>query len=170
MKKIFFIILFVTVQCGTQQSLTAPIYQLTKTGTGQKVGSITVSQAGKEIAIKIVASNLPPGYHGFHLHETNTLTPSEKDGKIVVGGNAGGHWDPDNTGFHGGPDGNGHRGDLPQLEVNPDGSVSQTIKNKKITLNDIKGRSLMIHAHPDNFSDHPEPLGGSGARLYAAPF
>ena len=30
---------------------------------------------------------------------------------------------------------------------------------------EIKGRSLMVHAGGDNHADHPEPLGGGGARV-----
>ncbi|WP_108963824.1 superoxide dismutase family protein [Escherichia coli] len=30
---------------------------------------------------------------------------------------------------------------------------------------EIKGRSLMLHAGGDNHHDHPEPLGGGGARM-----
>jgi Cu-Zn family superoxide dismutase len=34
----------------------------------------------------------------------------------------------------------------------------------RLKLADIKGRSLMIHAGGDNYSDTPAPLGGGGAR------
>jgi Copper/zinc superoxide dismutase (SODC) len=30
---------------------------------------------------------------------------------------------------------------------------------------DVKGRSVMIHAGGDNYSDQPAPLGGGGARI-----
>jgi Cu-Zn family superoxide dismutase len=32
-------------------------------------------------------------------------------------------------------------------------------------VEDLKGRSLMIHQDGDNFSDQPEPLGGGGPRV-----
>jgi superoxide dismutase, Cu-Zn family len=35
----------------------------------------------------------------------------------------------------------------------------------RLKVSDLKGRSLIIHANPDNYSDQPEPLGGSGARI-----
>ena len=35
----------------------------------------------------------------------------------------------------------------------------------RIKLSEIKGRSLMIHAGGDNYSDDPKPLGGGGARV-----
>ncbi|MGL4388790.1 MAG: superoxide dismutase family protein, partial [Brevinema sp.] len=108
--------------------------------------------------------------NGFHLHEKNMLTPSTNSkGEIIVGGMAGGHWDPDKTGKHLGPEGNGHRGDLPQIEVNAKGMVNQKIMSKKIKLSDITGKSFMVHINPDNYTDKPS-LGGSGARMYGAAF
>jgi len=35
----------------------------------------------------------------------------------------------------------------------------------KLTLADLKGRSIMIHANGDNHSDTPKKLGGGGARV-----
>ena len=32
-------------------------------------------------------------------------------------------------------------------------------------LAEIKGHALMIHQAGDNHSDHPQPLGGGGARM-----
>jgi len=34
-----------------------------------------------------------------------------------------------------------------------------------MTLADIEGRALMIHAAGDNYSDTPAALGGGGARI-----
>ena len=34
-----------------------------------------------------------------------------------------------------------------------------------LTVADVKGRSVIIHAGGDNYSDQPAPLGGGGARI-----
>jgi hypothetical protein len=34
-----------------------------------------------------------------------------------------------------------------------------------LTLADVKGRSIVIHAGDDNYFDQPAPLGGGGARI-----
>jgi Cu/Zn superoxide dismutase len=34
-----------------------------------------------------------------------------------------------------------------------------------LTVADVKGRSIVIHAGGDNYSDQPAPLGGGGARI-----
>ncbi len=80
---------------------------------------------------------------------------------------AGGHWDPNNKGSHQGPYGNGHLGDLPILYVDKEGDANSPVFAPRIhNLNEIKGHSLMIHSGGDNYSDHPEALGGGGARMW----
>ncbi|MGL4677443.1 MAG: superoxide dismutase family protein [Brevinema sp.] len=171
--RLFVLLLFLsTVNVHAQKSIEGILYMIVPEGMGEAVGSITVNDLKKNgIEIVVVGSNLQAGAHGFHLHEKNMLGPTTNDqGVVVPGGQAGGHWDPDKTGQHLGPEGNGHRGDLPQLIVAKDKMINTTLTNSKIRFKDIKGKSLMIHINPDNYSDSPAPLGGSGGRMYAAPF
>lgn len=148
-----------------------PLYTLSEEGIDTEIGTITVGDAGENgISITVKATGLVPGVHGFHLHETNILTSTtNKNGDILIGGGAGGHWDPDNTGIHAGPDGNGHRGDLPSITIAEDGSIDAVVMATKIKFTDVTGKSFMIHAGGDTYSDEPY-LGGGGARLYASPF
>jgi Cu-Zn family superoxide dismutase len=88
-----------------------------------------------------------------------------KDGKHVAALAAGGHYDPLKTGKHEGPYGKGHLGDLPALYVGSDGKATMPVVSPRLKVSDLKGRSLMIHAGSDNYSDYPEPLGGGGARV-----
>ena len=68
-------------------------------------------------------------------------------------------------GKHEGPYGKGHLGDLPALYVGADGKATMPVVSPRLKVSDLKGRSLMIHAGSDNYSDYPEPLGGGGARV-----
>jgi Cu-Zn family superoxide dismutase len=43
--------------------------------------------------------------------------------------------------------------------------VTHSLVAPRLRLADILGRSLIIHAGSDNFSDEPAPLGGGGARI-----
>ncbi len=61
--------------------------------------------------------------------------------------------------------GKGHLGDLPVLTVGADGTASTAVTAPRLKMSDVKGRSLMIHAGGDNYSDQPAPLGGGGARV-----
>ncbi|MFN3919079.1 MAG: superoxide dismutase family protein, partial [Methylohalobius sp.] len=69
------------------------------------------------------------------------------------------------TNRHGTPWGDGHLGDLPPLYVDADGQAQLPVLAPRLKLADLKGRALIVHAGGDNYSDHPEPLGGGGARI-----
>lgn len=136
-------------------------------GVGASVGRIHVSAApnGKGVVFKPELKGLPPGPHGFHVHQNGDCGAKEKDGKMTPGEAAGPHWDPDKAGKHGSPKGGGHRGDLPLLQVGKDGSASTAVTAPRLQLADLEGKALMIHAGGDNYSDKPKPLGGGGARI-----
>jgi len=110
---------------------------------------------------------LAPGVHGFHLHVNPSCDPGEKDGKKGAALAAGGHFDPARTNRHDGPYvDTGHLGDLPAITVTADGkSTTDVLAPRLKTLAELKGHSLMVHAGGDNHSDHPEALGGGGARI-----
>jgi len=84
---------------------------------------------------------------------------------MTAGMAAGGHLDPAKTGKHLGPYGDGHLGDLPPLVVDADGTAMLPVLAPRLKVKDLKGRSIMIHAGGDNYSDQPKPLGGGGARV-----
>jgi Cu-Zn family superoxide dismutase len=109
--------------------------------------------------------DLPPGEHGFHVHEKPSCDPADKDGKKTAGQAAGAHYDPEGTKAHKGPGGGGHKGDLPKLVVSDKGEAKDKLEVKGVTLADFQGRALMIHAGGDNYSDAPKPLGGGGDRI-----
>lgn len=108
---------------------------------------------------------LTPGEHGFHVHQNANCHYKINEGKVVPGLAAGGHYDPLITDQHLGPKGSGHMGDLPFLTASETGTVDQTVVASRLTLRAVMGRSLIIHAGPDNYSDTPNPLGGGGARV-----
>jgi len=134
-------------------------------GIGKAIGTITISEGPDGLLFTPQLSNLPPGAHGFHVHQNPDCAAGVKDGKQVPGLAAGGHYDPANTAKHEGPQGKGHLGDLPALTVGADGKAVTAVTAPRLKLADVKGHSLMIHAGGDNYSDQPAPLGGGGARF-----
>ncbi|QUE31752.1 superoxide dismutase family protein [Francisella philomiragia] len=134
--------------------------------TQKEVGTVTISpyiHDGKQEGMLITPYlyNLPASsVHGMHIH----INPSCDDGGMA----AGGHWDPDNTGKHLGPyNDNGHKGDLPELVVNADGTATEPVVAPRLdSLEELEGHSLMIHEGGDNYSDTPKPLGGGGTRMW----
>lgn len=138
----------------------------TEQGPGESVGTVTITQTefGAKFSPDIKGLE-EPGVRGFHVHAVGSCDATEADGKVTPAGAAAGHWDPEETGSHKGPWADGHKGDLPALYVDPEGSINYPVVAPRISdINELKGLALMIHVGGDNYSDDPLPLGGGGAR------
>ncbi len=145
--------------------LVVPMNLIDTGGVGKSIGSIELTENDYGVVFAPKLSGLPPGLHGFHLHDKPDCGAEEKDGKMVAGLAAGGHYDPSNTGRHEGPWGMGHAGDLPALYVAADGTATNPALAPRLNLSEVKGHALIIHAGSDNHADRPEKLGGGGARI-----
>jgi superoxide dismutase, Cu-Zn family len=137
-------------------------------GTGASLGTVSIEETPYGVVFTPSLSGLEPGAHGFHVHEKGNCAPDMKDGKPGAALAAGGHYDPDNSKQHGLPWGQGHRGDLPALVVDAKGNASLPVLAPRLKLAELKGKALMIHVGGDNHADHPQPLGGGGARMACA--
>jgi Cu-Zn family superoxide dismutase len=116
---------------------------LTADGVGKSAGTISVEDTQGGLQFTPDLKGLPPGEHGFHVHEKGSCGPGLVNDQMAPGGAAGGHLDPKGTKAHKGP-----------MVVAP-----------HLKLADVKGRALMVHVGGDNYSDTPKPLGGGGGRL-----
>jgi Cu-Zn family superoxide dismutase len=142
-----------------------PMNLVTEQGIGKGIGTVLISEGTAGLVFTPQLTDMAPGVHGFHVHQNADCSAGMKDGKTVPGLAAGGHYDPANAGKHEGPHGKGHLGDLPSLTVGADGKATTAVTVPRLKMADVKGRSLMIHAGGDNYSDQPAPLGGGGARV-----
>ena len=138
---------------------------VTEQGIGKTIGSVSLMDTPEGLKLTPALDGLQPGLHGFHVHDKPDCGTMMKDGKPMAGFGAGGHYDPAMTGKHEGPGGKGHMGDLPALTVGSDGKATTPVIAPRLKVSDVLGRSLMIHAGGDNYSDTPAPLGGGGARV-----
>jgi Cu-Zn family superoxide dismutase len=132
-------------------------------GIGQPIGRVSVSdagQGGQGVQLVFDLTDLAPGRHGFHLHENGECGPAERDGKMVAGGAAGSHYDPQSTTSHKGPEGQGHLGDLPALEVSAEGIAKGQTQAPRLKVSDMRGKALIIHEGGDTYSDEPKDGGG----------
>lgn len=134
-------------------------------GIGVAVGSVVATDSPYGLVLTPALHGLPPGLHGFHVHQNPSCHPQEKEGKLVPALAAGGHLDPAGSNKHGEPWGDGHLGDLPPLYVDTAGHAVQPVLAPRLKVADLAGRSLMVHAGGDNHADHPAPLGGGGMRV-----
>lgn len=154
-----------TASAKAAKPVKVTINQISADGTGAAIGSITLRETKSGLELAVDLSGLAAGEHGFHLHEKASCDPADKEGKKTAGHAAGGHWDPEATQAHKGPAGGGHKGDLPKLVVAANGKAKTKLAVAGLTLADVAGKSLMIHAGGDNYADTPKPLGGGGDRI-----
>ncbi len=152
------------------KSMTVTMHKVTAEGTSESIGTVKITQNKHGLVFEPSLKDLTPGRHGFHVHENPSCQPSGEGDNVTPGGAAGSHYDPKDSGAHGTPWGDGHLGDIPALHVSEDGSASFPVLAPRLKLKDLKGRSLMIHAQGDNYSDDPKPLGGGGARVACGVF
>lgn len=131
---------------------------------GKPVGTVELTEEEDALRIMVDAKNLPEGLHGFHFHEKGVCEAPDFE-------SAGGHFNPTGA-IHGldheeGP----HAGDLPNLEVGPDGTVKEEffvdnltlLAGEENTLYTESGTSLIIHAEADD--GKTQPSGNSGSRI-----
>jgi Cu-Zn family superoxide dismutase len=159
-------VLVATSLSAQAADLTVTMRKATADGTSDALGTVTVADSDGGATFKLDLRGLPPGPHGFHVHENPNCGPTIVNGARIQAGAASGHWDPDATRRHAGPEGDGHIGDLPALVVAADGTATQTLTAPRIKDSSLlKGHSLIIHVGGDNYSDAPLMLGGGGSRF-----
>jgi len=152
--------------CAAIAASTVQMHRVDEHGVGRSIGTVTLAQgAGGGVTLTPNLHGLPAGTHGFHVHETGNCGAKEKDGRMEPGTAAGGHLDMKKTGKHEGPEGQGHEGDLPPLVVAADGKATSAVATRRLSLDELHGKALVIHEGGDNFSDQPKPLGGGGKRI-----
>lgn len=149
------------------EAIKITLRQVTADGMGQEVGTVEFRDGQYGLLIVPNLKGLTPGPHGAHIHEKPDCGPAMNHGNVVPGGAAGGHFDPQNTGYHEGPYGNGHLGDLPNLIVEEDGTAFIPVLAPQLKVADIHSRALMIHAGADRYLRHGAHMHGKGGmRMY----
>lgn len=136
--------------------------RVTPDEVGAGAGTISVRQSDDGLVFSPKLMGLTEGQHGFHIHQNPSCEPAMQDDKKVAAGAAGGHFDPTDKGMHTGPDGNGHKGDLPMIEVDSAGA-QQEVTISGLQLTELKNRSLVVHERRDDYASNP--AGDSGPRI-----
>lgn len=90
--------------------------------------------------------------YGFHIHEGNSCTGNEKDEFADVGT----HYNPRNC-LH-----PFHAGDLPPIFEN-DGYAYMSFFTDRFTIEEVIGKTIIIHDMPDDFTS--QPSGNSGKKI-----
>jgi len=152
------------VACSTAVLAQAPetAKAVLKDAQGKAVGEVTLTETPHGVLIHAVLTGVPAGAHAFHLHTTGTCEPPFAS--------AGGHFNPA-TMQHGliNPMGM-HAGDMPNVVVPADGSVTFDVLNPSVTLkagsNSLfkeGGTAIVLHGGADDYKS--DPAGNAGARI-----
>lgn len=123
-------------------------------------GIVSFVQFGDKLHVEARVSGLTPGEHGFHVHESGDCSaPDATSAKSHFNPAAKAH------GHHGGNE--RHAGDLPNLVADAGGNASLKAEVGMLSLGSdahgIVGRSVVIHADPDDYKS--QPAGNSGKRI-----
>lgn len=113
------------------------------------IGTIQFIQLEKEVKIIIDLVNLPPSqFLGFHIHDIGDCSNNFN--------NVGDHYNPEKEEHP------NHKGDLPSI-YSSNGQIHNEIETDKFTVNEIIGKSIIIHSQKDDFKS--QPSGDSGDKI-----
>ncbi len=135
----------------------------------QVKGEVLFEQKGTSVVVSAFFTELPPGQHGFHIHKAGDLR-GEGCKQACDHYNAG----PQTS--HGGPPGSKeprHTGDLGNISLGPGSApFKKTYTLANLSVSDLYGRSMIVHADPDDLGKGPhddsKTTGHSGARIACA--
>lgn len=123
------------------------------------LGSVSFYEMPGGLKVQANVIGLAPGEHGFHIHESGDCSAPDAmsaKGHFNPGGRAHGRYDyPEH-----------HEGDMPNLTANAQGEASYAVELAGLSLsgpNGVLGRSVVVHAAPDDYRS--QPAGNSGSRI-----
>jgi Cu-Zn family superoxide dismutase len=128
--------------------------------SGKIKGTVIFKQKENHVSIQIDVKGLKKNAkHGFHIHESGDLREGCKS--------CCSHYNPDDT-EHAGLEG-GHAGDLGNINTDDTGVCDMTIRTNKFNVDNILGRSVIIHEDEDDLGlgeyEDSKTTGHSGARI-----
>jgi Cu-Zn family superoxide dismutase len=119
----------------------------------QLSGRVEFYQANGCVLVVARISGLPreseTGFFGFHIHQGGDCSGAGFSG-------TGSHYNPAERAY---PE---HAGDLPPL-LECRGNAYLSFRTDRFSVNDIIGRTVVIHSDPDDF--HTQPAGNAGKKI-----
>lgn len=125
------------------------------------IGTVQFTESQNGLLVEANLLNVPPGKHGFHIHEKGSCADAGKA--------AGGHFNPSGA-PHGHLMHDGHRkahaGDMGNIEINENGTGSLSTTLPEVGLKNgkykVAGLSVILHEKADDFG---QPTGNAGGRI-----
>lgn len=122
-------------------------------------GTVSFSETDGRLRVEAKVAGLTPGEHGFHVHEAGDCSAPDAS-------SAKGHFNPVSKAHGHYASEEHHGGDMPNLIANAQGEAKYSAELKGLSLNGpngVLGRSVVIHADPDDYKS--QPAGNSGKRV-----
>ena len=144
-----------------EKKASAAVAEMTGTQEGSGIkGTIKFTATATGVKVEADFQGVPPGKHGFHIHENGNCGNGGKD--------AGGHYNPMAV-AHGflPKDGmeHAHMGDMGNVEIDANGTGHLELDLSGISIsgeNGIAGRAVILHEKEDDFG---QPTGNAGGRI-----
>jgi Cu-Zn family superoxide dismutase len=128
---------------------------------GRAMGEASFLTTPHGVLVTVSLNGVPSGTHAIHIHAVGKCEPPFTS--------AGGHFNPDEK-QHGYRNSAGyHAGDLPNINVGPDGSVREDVFIRGLSVSGDKalldgdGAAIVVHAFADDYTS--DPAGNAGARI-----
>jgi superoxide dismutase, Cu-Zn family len=121
-------------------------------------GRVTFTQMQEGVSVIAEIHGLPmtsTGFFAFHLHQGACGNPGTDASNYFP--DVGGHYNPHDLPHP------LHAGDFPPLIETGDGSAYLSFVTNRFTLENIIGRSVIIHLNPDDFKT--QPSGNAGPKI-----
>lgn len=114
--------------------------------SGQPVGSATFAPSGSSVKVTVVVQKgVTPGFHAMHIHQNGVCDGSGSEPFT----SAGGHLQVDGNTSH------PSSGDLVSINVLPDGTGQTVTTTESVKVDQLVGKSIVIHEKADNFGNIP---------------
>jgi len=119
-------------------------------------GNARITPSATGVVVLVEVQNATPGDHGVHFHEKGDCSDPAAQ-------NAGPHYNPKSS-HHGGLSTPvRHAGDLGNMQVDSSGKGLLVVSVSDLSINDLVGRSLIVHEKKDDLQT--DPAGNSGGRF-----
>jgi superoxide dismutase, Cu-Zn family len=162
MKKLVFfsVAALLLASCASVSTGPRAVATLSSTSGSSATGTVEfVELADGSVRVDVQLRGVPPGLHGFHVHEVGNCGDN--------GNAAGGHFNPGQH-AHGAPGtATHHAGDFGNVNADAQGIVKTQFTLRSIAVssgpNSVVGRAVILHADPDDLVT--QPTGNAGGRI-----
>ena len=151
--------LLMLAACATMNRPTATATLAPTTGQTAQGTVRFVQLADGSVEVSVELTGVPPGVHGFHVHDKGDCGDN--------GNAAGGHFNPSAT-AHGAPETDPHHaGYFGNVTADANGVVSTRFTTRSVTVeagpSSAVGHAVILHANPDDLTT--QPTGNAGGRI-----